>query len=109
MNLTIKTLKGAKFIVEAETSNTIGEVKAIIETNKNEFPAANMKLIHSGKVLKDDVTIESCNIKPNDFLVCMITKAKKKGRCTSSIIARPSPSPSSLYCQHNRIHQHHIY
>ena len=36
-----------------------------------------MKLIHSGKVLKDDVTIESCNIKPSDFLVVMIAKAKK--------------------------------
>jgi len=35
-----------------------------------------MKLIHSGKVLKDTDTIESCNIKPSDFLVVMITKAK---------------------------------
>jgi hypothetical protein len=33
-----------------------------------------MKLIHSGKVLKDEDSIESCNIKPNDFLVVMITK-----------------------------------
>lgn len=93
MNLTIKTLKGAKFIVEAETSNTIGEVKAIIETNKNEFPAANMKLIHSGKVLKDDVTIESCNIKPNDFLVCMITKAKKKRPLHLQHHCPPQPQP----------------
>lgn len=30
MNLTIKTLKGAKFVVEAEPSNTVGEVKTII-------------------------------------------------------------------------------
>lgn len=35
-----------------------------------------MKLIHSGKVLKDDDKIESCNIKPNDFLVVMIAKVK---------------------------------
>jgi UV excision repair protein RAD23 len=36
-----------------------------------------MKLIHSGKVLKDDQTIESCGIKTNDFLVVMVTKPKK--------------------------------
>jgi UV excision repair protein RAD23 len=36
-----------------------------------------MKLIHSGKVLKDDVSIESCGIKPDDFLVVMVTKPKK--------------------------------
>lgn len=37
-----------------------------------------MKLIHSGKVLKDDEKIESCNIKPNDFLVVMIAKVRMK-------------------------------
>jgi UV excision repair protein RAD23 len=42
-----------------------------------------MKLIHSGKVLKDDLTIDSCGIKPNDFLVVMVTKAKK--------VATPTP------------------
>ena len=37
-----------------------------------------MKLIHSGKVLKDDEKIENCNIKPNDFLVVMIAKVSPK-------------------------------
>ena len=46
------------------------------ETQKAELPAANMKLIHSGKVLKDEDTIESCNIKPNAFLVVMVTKVR---------------------------------
>jgi UV excision repair protein RAD23 len=45
-----------------------------------------MKLIHSGKVLKDDQTIESCGIKPNDFLVVMVTKPKKP-------VAAPAPPP----------------
>ena len=36
-----------------------------------------MKLIHSGKVLKDDDKIDSCNIKPNDFLVVMIAKVRQ--------------------------------
>lgn len=87
MNLTIKTLKGGKFVVEVEPTNKVGEVKAIVETAKPEFPAASMKLIHSGKVLKDDMVIESCNIKPADFLVCMVTKAKKP-------VAAPAPAAS---------------
>ena len=39
-----------------------------------------MKLIHSGKVLKDDDKIDSCNIKPNDFLVVMIAKVRQKDK-----------------------------
>lgn len=77
--------------MEAEPSNTVGEVKTIIETSKSEFPAASMKLIHSGKVLKDEDVIESCNIKPNDFLVVMITKAKKK----TTPVATPAATPAA--------------
>ena len=46
-----------------------------------------MKLIHSGKVLKDDAKMEACNIKENDFLVVMVTKAKKAA-------AAPAPAPT---------------
>jgi UV excision repair protein RAD23 len=52
-------------------------LKLLQEKEKSELPADNMKLIHSGKVLKDDQTIDSCGIKPNDFLVVMVTKPKK--------------------------------
>ena len=38
MNLTIKTLKGAKFNVEAEASNTVGEVKTIIVSSVKHLP-----------------------------------------------------------------------
>jgi len=77
MQLTVKTLKGGKFPVEAEPSNTVAEVKNIIESANSEMPAAAIKLIHSGKVLKDDLTLEAAGVKPNDFLVVMVTKPKK--------------------------------
>lgn len=89
MNLTIKTLKGGKFVVEVEPTQKIVDVKAIVEAAKPEFPSANMKLIHSGKVLKDDMVVESCNIQPTDFLVCMVTKAKKP------VAAPPAPAATS--------------
>jgi len=95
MNLTVKTLKGAKFVVEAKLSNTVGEVKSIIEASKSEFPAANLKLIHSGKVLKDDATVESCNIKSNDFLVCMVSKTKKKAPTAPTPISTSTATSAS--------------
>ena len=47
-----------------------------------------MKLIHSGKVLKDDATIESCNIKPNAFLVVMISKVSLKEHVSFYLIEK---------------------
>jgi len=77
MKLTVKTLKGSKFVVDCEPTNTVLEVKGIIESTNSDLPACNLKLIHSGKVLKDVTSIESCGIKQDDFLVVMVTKAKK--------------------------------
>ena len=62
------------------------------ESAKAELPAAQMKLIHSGKVLKDDDTIESCNIAATDFLVVMITKAKKAPAPAPAAAAAPAPA-----------------
>jgi UV excision repair protein RAD23 len=61
------------------------------EAAKAELPASGMKLIHSGKVLKDDDTIEACNIKPNDFLVVMVSKPKKAAP-PAPAAAAPSPA-----------------
>jgi UV excision repair protein RAD23 len=47
------------------------------ESQKAELVASTLKLIHSGKILKDDDVISACGIKENDFLVVMVTKAKK--------------------------------
>mmetsp|Transcript_18458 Transcript_18458/g.40122 ORF Transcript_18458/g.40122 Transcript_18458/m.40122 type:complete len:461 (-) Transcript_18458:2448-3830(-) len=88
MNLTVKTLKGGKFTIEVDPSSTVAQVKTVVEAAKSELPAASMKLIHSGKVLKDDDKIESCKIKPNDFLVVMIAKAKKAP-------AKPAAAPAA--------------
>jgi UV excision repair protein RAD23 len=72
------------------------------EAKNAELPAANMKLIHSGKVLKDDQTIESCGIKQNDFLVVMVTKPKKPAAAPAPAAAAstetaetPAPAPQA--------------
>ena len=56
-----------------------------------------MKLIHSGKVLKDDDKIDSCNIKPNDFLVVMIAKVRQKDKRSCDYIIKTNTQYQSLY------------
>lgn len=77
MLVSIKTLEGALFKVETGVEATIGSVKTLIEASHPELPAASMKLIHSGKVLKDEETLASKGVTEQSFLVCMVTKAKK--------------------------------
>lgn len=48
----------------------------MIEQQNAEFPAAQLKLIHSGQILKDDSTLAEYKIKEEEFLVCMVTKVR---------------------------------
>lgn len=61
------------------------------------MPAANIKLIHSGKVLKDEVTLDSAGVKPNDFLVVMVTKPKKAvaPAAAAAVEAPSTPAPAA--------------
>lgn len=38
------------------------------------YPAAQLMLIHQGKVLKDDTTLEENKVVENSFVVVMLTK-----------------------------------
>lgn len=49
-------------------------MKIKIQTVRDDLPAPRQKLIHSGKILKDDQTIAELGISDTDFIVCMITK-----------------------------------
>lgn len=73
MKLTFKDLKQAKFTIEAEPSETIGQLKSKITTEKGWEPSTQ-KLIYSGKILQDDNTIESYKIEEKGFIVCMTSK-----------------------------------
>jgi UV excision repair protein RAD23 len=54
-----------------------------------------LKLIHSGKILKDEDTIGSCGIQANDFLVVMVTKAKKAVAAAVPPVDTAVPSPAT--------------
>ena len=84
--VTIKTLQGASFDLQVEGSFTVKATKEKIATEHAELgSAATQKLIHSGKVLKDDTTLDENGVTAASFLVCMVTKAKA---------AAPAPAPA---------------
>jgi UV excision repair protein RAD23 len=82
-------LKQQKFVIEAEPSETIAELKAKVEKEKGWEPSVQ-KLIFSGKILQDDKTIESYNIQEKGFIVCMTQKPRAAPTASSSSVATPS-------------------
>ncbi|OBZ70858.1 UV excision repair protein rhp23 [Grifola frondosa] len=75
MKITVKTLQQKVFSIDAEGSDTVGDLKLKIQESQGHTPESQ-KLIYSGKVLPDGKTVESCEIKEKDFLVLMVSKPK---------------------------------
>ncbi|CAK9192389.1 unnamed protein product [Sphagnum troendelagicum] len=87
MKISVKTLKGNHFDLVVNPTDTVTAVKKQIEESqgKDAFPYSQQLLIHQGKVLKDDTTMDDNKVSENGFLVVMLTKTK----------APAAPSPSS--------------
>uniref|UniRef100_M4CWQ1 DNA repair protein RAD23 n=1 Tax=Brassica campestris TaxID=3711 RepID=M4CWQ1_BRACM len=64
MKIFVKTLKGARFEIQVKPEDSVADVKKNIETvlGVNAYPAAEQRLIHKGKVLKDETTVEANNV-----------------------------------------------
>ncbi|KAM0279903.1 hypothetical protein ACHAQH_004344 [Verticillium albo-atrum] len=77
MKVTFKDLKQNKFTLEVEPTDLISTVKQRISEEKG-WEAKEQKLIYSGKILKDEETVESYKIEEKGFVVCMIQKPKAK-------------------------------
>ena len=62
-----------KYICECDQ---VADVKKNIETvqGADVYPAAKLMLIHQGKVLKDETTIEENKVAENSFIVIMMAK-----------------------------------
>ena len=54
----------------------VADVKKNIETSqgKTVYPAEQQMLIHQGKILKDDTTLDENKVFENSFLVIMLSK-----------------------------------
>lgn len=110
VNIKVKTLSKHEYIYSYDVNKTVGEFKEYISSMMPEHPAPGlMKLILSGKVLKDEEKIEGLNIDDSKFMVMMTVKPKPKPSpattvapppttvvSTSAPTPAPIPTPASL-------------
>jgi UV excision repair protein RAD23 len=104
MKISVKTLKGNYFDLDVSPSDSVLAVKKQIEEcqGKDAFPCSQQLLIHQGKVLKDDTTMDDNKVSENGFLVVMLTKAKapaappssSSGTAQASAAEPPPPAQS---------------
>ncbi|CAN6550255.1 unnamed protein product [Malus baccata var. baccata] len=100
MKIFVKTLKGSHFDVEVNPEDTVADVKKHIEACKGSdvYPAPQQMLIHQGKVLKDDTTLDENKVAENSFVVIMLTKSKSppgEGSGASTAATTKAPQPSA--------------
>ncbi|KZV35644.1 hypothetical protein F511_31024 [Dorcoceras hygrometricum] len=92
MKIFVKTLKGSHFEIEVKPQDTVGDVKKIIEKvqGTDVYPASQQMLIHQGKVLKDDTTLEENKVAEKSFVVIMLSKNKASSSGASTTSAAPA-------------------
>ncbi|EXJ83745.1 UV excision repair protein Rad23 [Capronia coronata CBS 617.96] len=94
MKLSFRDLKQQKFTVDAEPTDTIGQVKEKIAAEKG-WDAGQQKLIYAGKVLADANTVESYKIEEKGFIVCMVSKPKAAPAPKSGTPSTPAGTSAS--------------
>ncbi|RYP70845.1 hypothetical protein DL771_005220 [Monosporascus sp. 5C6A] len=88
MKVTFKDLKQQKFTLDVEPTDLVSAVKQKISEEKGWDPKSQ-KLIYSGKILKDEDTVETYKIEEKGFVVCMVNKPKP------AVAAAPAASSSA--------------
>jgi len=92
MKIQVRTVNSqVKYDLQVESTLTVDKLKDLIE-EKHQHPKAQQVLIFSGKILSGEQTLESYNIKENDFLVLMI---KKPAATATAKPATSSAQPTS--------------
>ena len=71
MLITIKTLSGRKLSLDFEPTQKVEEIKNALQ-EKEGIPVQQIRLIYSGKILKDELTIKEANISPGTTLMIMM-------------------------------------
>jgi len=95
MRIQIRTLNHSNFQIDVEATCTIDKIKEMIEEKTNQSKASQV-LIFAGKLLSNDDTLESANIKDKDFLVLVAKKAKTSANTPSTQISTPVTSPQPI-------------
>ncbi|KAI1815289.1 UV excision repair protein Rad23 [Poronia punctata] len=94
MKITFKDLKQNKFTIDVEPTDLVSTVKEKIQAEKG-FDAKAVKLIYSGKILKDEEKVETYKIEEKGFVVCMVNKPKAAPAAAASSAAASSSVPET--------------
>merc|ERR1719471_2331377 len=92
LTIIIKTLKAQRHNLEVVLNQNVLDLKNKIETQLSLGSAAAMKLIHHGKILKDDQVLSSIGLKEGDFVVLMTTKKKRQVKKANAETASNQPT-----------------
>lgn len=92
MKITFRDLKQNKFAIDVEPTDLVSSVKEKIHAEKGFDPKA-LKLIYSGKILKDEEKVETYKIEEKGFVVCMVNKPKTTA--STSVPETPARSTTS--------------
>ncbi|CAN6872871.1 unnamed protein product [Brassica oleracea] len=82
MKIFVKTLKGDRFEIQVKPDDSVADVKKNIETLMG-VTAAEQMLIHKGKMLKDETTLEASNVSEKSIIG--VIKRKPASTGTSSL------------------------
>ncbi|KAL0751497.1 hypothetical protein Bca101_033500 [Brassica carinata] len=88
MKIFVKTLKGARFEIQVKPDDSVADVKKNIEKVLG-VTAAEQMLIHKGKVLKDETTLEANNVSEKSIIG--VIKRKPASTGTSSLKPQELP------------------
>ena len=79
MQITVKTLQQTKQTLDVTPTETIVDVKnKLSEVLLGKPTWDRQKLIHSGRVLVNEMTVEAAGIKDGDFMVVMVAPPTTK-------------------------------
>ncbi|KAL3619017.1 Ubiquitin receptor RAD23d [Castilleja foliolosa] len=99
MKVFVKTLKGSHFEIEVKPEDKVANVKKNIETAQGSdvYPTAQQVLIHQGKILKDETTLQENQVAEKSFVVIMLSKSKapSSGAATASAAPSNTAQPAS--------------
>ncbi|KAI1144181.1 UV excision repair protein Rad23 [Hypoxylon sp. FL0543] len=99
MKVTFKELSNQKFTLDVEPTDLISTLKQRVAEEKG-WDAKALKLIYSGKILKDEETVAAHKIEEKGYVVCMVSKPKSApapaAAATSSSSAPPETPARSV-------------
>lgn len=95
ITITFKPIKGEPFKVEIEESAKVADLKKKIAEMKPDSPAQAQKLIFTGRILQDETTISEIGIKPDSFIVIMVSAVQPKAPPPAPAPAASVPTPAA--------------